>query len=732
MDADVKSVIRLNRPAVVEAIGWDNYQLLMRDQIAAEDVFLPDGASVLIPNTSIGSFFYDNILLPFGEVRDVHTMVESFVPSSLRNIMYALNIGSLATDPYYTDGDPGGLGALLPQASRTSLANNITEAFMYLESSEGLITETLPLFARIKELETTGTSADQAEYADLKVQATELEDYIWERVLDIAGGTMLLRHTMGFFMPSTPRFIRNEHEQLARYYGSREFAEDLTFGGEGKMEVPVVRSIEDIDQFYDLLHEWISDPSSDGVRRYVREQMPELLVYLQPKTYWADGGIAPEVDGFDEFMEAIARGDRLPVPMGVLVARYQNAAIDSDFWTQFIGQFGEDPAEAASTVLWNYPVYRDLQDTRYAMKDAMAVRDDMHGGEYAKWIERNDDEFSLVERQLNDLRNLEDTIQLMQDMVPDPLMDPEEQRELTSSLKAANAWVRNKITELRAEQEEEEWTRNPYQNALNSYWDEINGPYFEELSVYWDQINDSVDSQERALLHMHRKQFQDMWSDTMQVLPGTNEVVPTPQELAWLRRDPEERLARVRKNATLPIDFLDLDTVKQIEEMSGVRGYLPDSRDKMDIYHQYTQMRTEIRNMWRSNEITDTQRTKLNKRVDEQLEQYLIANSREGEVIYRNMWPIERLYALNMLPYELEQYMEPVRYVKEALRAAGKGPTSQLGRKLTHPIYADILHQAQTDPHFRNVLVQLGLDIYDNDSITSFIPQLFVDDNFGW
>ena len=125
---------------------------------------------------------------------------------------------------------------------------------------------------------------------------------------------------------------------------------------------------------------------------------------------------------------------------------------------------------------------------------------------------------------------------------------------------------------------------------------------------------------------------------------------------------------------------------------------------------------------------------KLRDQVNEELRNSLITAGREGEVVFREAWPIQRLALAGKLPPSLQRILEAVNSIKGLLAAQEDpvGPTSQLGQNqfqaLTNWMFQ--VHFVQ-NPQAKTDLDQLGLFMYDEPLLSAVLPKLLYGD-FGF
>jgi hypothetical protein len=205
----------------------------------------------------------------------------------------------------------------------------------------------------------------------------------------------------------------------------------------------------------------------------------------------------------------------------------------------------------------------------------------------------------------------------------------------------------------------------------------------------------------------------------------TDITFPSPLDVKWTRKSDEEQKAWATRRATLPLEWLNLDDVDRILMFAppDAEQFFPVTKEDMDVYTQWTLKKNEIDEIAESGLITESERQDLQDAAEERVTSYLLGNGRESEVAYMNMWPIEKLYVLGMLPPELEYLMPEIRFAKEIAVAEGR---KQPREEILDPIYASIQNRAVTDANFGAMLEDLGLTLFDESSYDAIAPKLIL------
>jgi hypothetical protein len=557
--------------------------------------------------------------------------------------------------------------------------------------------------------------------------------------MDTASGALILRGLGGGFFPNTGRAMRQETEAINTYWDTRDFAKQLQGNdadGSPLITVPLRRVSKptDVGEFFAQVGNWLGDETGDDSRKWVRENHPSIFAYLQPKTFWGPGGVPPSIESYEDYLDQIRSGDRKPVPLAIAIQRHLHAGIESDYWVDFVGTFGTDPEQAVANALDNYGAYTDLQNERYSAKDALMMSDDLHGGAYQEWLDgrgTRDDKYESTEEAIDRQREAYDMLQELLDFEVDSTMTPAEIRDHRKIIKTTLSRFSEIIDNLEGEREDGSAYRNPYELAMNAYWTEIYDGFEKATDGIWDRIGESTDTEETSLLFEELKIAMNDWAQKRFTLFGrTDATYPSPLDIRWSRKNPDEQKAFAMKRATLPLEWLNLDDVARVMEFAPPEAarFFPQTRADMDIYAAWTRRKVELDELAERGEITETDRRDAQSAAEETVISYLLETGRQDEANYMQMWPIEQLHVLGLLPQQMEYLMPEVRFVKETLAAEERGPRSQIGDKLLLPLYNALMNRAQVDQAFGDVLLDLGLTLFDESAYDAILPRLIVGD----
>jgi hypothetical protein len=273
--------------------------------------------------------------------------------------------------------------------------------------------------------------------------------------------------------------------------------------------------------------------------------------------------------------------------------------------------------------------------------------------------------------------------------------------------------------------------KNPYELAMNAYWTEIYEGFEEGADEIWEAIGSSTDTEQTSLAFENLKLYMNDWAQKRFTLFGSTDITyPSPLDIKWQRKTEDEKRAFVMKRSTLPLEWLNLDDVQRIMQYApaDAGSFFPQTPEQMNIYTAWTIRKNEIDELAEDGAITETDRRDAQAEAEETVISYLQENGRNDEVTYMNLWPIEQLYVLGLLPQELESLMPEVRFVKETLSAEGRGPRSQVGDQLLLPLYNAMMNRASTDSAYGDMLRDLGLTLFDESAYDALLPRLIVGD----
>lgn len=731
---DMKEIVRLNRDAIVNLIGYEDYNRLLADTMYAEDVDLPSGLPIRLPDSRLWSVLED-IFFPFGQVDEFDEFGINFLGGGLRWMVNGMALAGQPTDEFWKgDYGEGLLGGMIPTVNEAQISAQLSEAFMYLEAHDLVKVgdEMLGPFARLQlryEEYQGFIDAGKHEEADVLLANIKIDESEWlGRIQRIAAESLILRSLTGQMLPTSPGHVREEWNIINDFWASREYADSI-LARSGAAEVQMFRSLEEIEQFMASIGAWMKDGTGDEARALFRKNHPQLMAYLTPKTFYAREGIPPEITSYEDYVKQIESGERQAAPLHITVFRAKSAAIQADYLNKYISQFGTDPYQAAANALRNRGAYNELQDEKNLAYQALYMWDDMHGGLYENWQQERsqDDSFSLdlIVENLNAVRDylglaleLEDAFEyeIGLDDIP----------HLNQSLKAAIAKISDGIDAYRDLQDEEGF-RNPYEEAMHRWFEEVYNPYQEGLTALFDKLEERPDSERQSLIFEQVKLYRNEYANQNYFLDG-NAIVPfpSPLEYQWAGRDEEEREEKRQLWLSRPLEWMDQDQALRIVEANPLMAaLLPVSDEDFEIYRNYTLARITIDEKLEVNEITPHEATKMRKELKAQLRTDLITSDRGGEVLFMDLTPYEKLEVGNSLPPSLGIFGNYVRYYKDVLASHGITAGSTPARKILQEFYDFVKKEAANNPDLLEALIDVGGVIMDKATLDNILPYLF-------
>lgn len=734
LGVEVEELVRYNREIFVDTENFgsnDLYNGLLAGTIDPAQLEIPALTTINLPRSSLWDAMADTFM-PFGQVESPHEFATNFIPGGLRWAMAGLALQNQPTDAFWKDSELTGIfGGLLPEVNEAQVASQLNEAFMYLEAHD-LVNGKGP-FTRIQEKEeeiqrlldqgnTEAANALRAE-TNLDIQA------FLDRAQKVAAESLILRGMTGQFMPTTPGHVRLEEEKIRAFWDTREYADNLRVG-EGEARLRNFKSMEELDQYKEQLAAWITDPKGDRARAVFRQNNPQLMAYLTPKTFYTEP--LPDITSYEEYQRQLESGERQPSPLHVTMWRARSAAIQSDYYNKFIAQFGNNPTEAAANALQNREQWKQLNDERSTSYQALEMWDEMHGAVYSKWREENyDDVETWAQDQINDrLNTVRDNLNILFELEDymDIELDLEGIASLNGAIRGAIAEISNAIRDYN-ELTEETSSRNAYEEAINQYFEQVYIPYAQEISTLYDQIPEVGDSERQALIYEQIKFKKNEYAETFAYLnDDVTTPFPNPLEFSWQGKDEKERQVKMQQWVSRPLEWMDLDQSKRLlENNPALDGYIPSTRADFDIYQEYTLSKITLDEMFEANEITRTQHRNALDGLKENLMRGLAAQGRGKEVVMMTLTPYEKLELGGLLPENLGIFSDHVRYYKQALEVAEESPGTIIGRQIVAPLYDEVEAAFYADPDMRSTLQELGVNLQDKTAMDVFLPWLFFD-----
>ena len=736
LEVEVEELARHNRGLIAEneELGYEVYEALLAGQITPDEIQLPAGASMYDPSTSMWDAI-EEIFMPFGKITDVADLPINFLPGVIRWGLMGLGVAQTPTDEFWKgEFDSGMVGAFLPTVNQNQMAGQTTEAFMYLEAHDRIngkgpwqrIEEKKAELAELLESDRSPENRERINKLESLIKVMERE-YL-ERVRNLTAGSLVTRMMLGQVLPTAPRHLRAEQNLINQYWSTRDYADKLRTNQFGIENLQVFRSEEQIMKFFEDVGTWLGDNTGDDMRAKMLNENPALMSYLTPKSFWKDGGVPPQLNTFDEWQEAVIRGDIVQAPLAVTLGRARSSHIQAEFYTTIQAEFGGDtPEETVANALNNWERYQEIVQDKNRAYDALFLEDDFMGGEYEEWLNsRSDTDFALEKYQEldNQVRDSMTTLLQMEQEL-DETYELSEIQNLRSSIRGALSKLSDSINEWEDLAGEDNNFFNPFEQAMNRYWKEVYEPYSEEIGALYDSIDETFDSEERSLVFERIKILRNEYAGMQYTFEGSNTPMPSPLDIQWMRKTEDEKTVFLRNRIKNPAQWLDLDAVTRILDVAPhLETFVPSSDRQMLIWQQYTLDKIRVDEAYEREQITSGERTKANAKLEENLRAQLMAEGRGDEIVWFDMYPIERLAAAGQLPGSLEYLVPEVRWYKQVLQANDVGANASKARQMLDPFYQQIKAQALQNPQLQQDLYELGSSLYDETTYDKLLPQL--------
>lgn len=296
---------------------------------------------------------------------------------------------------------------------------------------------------------------------------------------------------------------------------------------------------------------------------------------------------------------------------------------------------------------------------------------------------------------------------------------------LNSSVRGAIAEISDAIDQYN-DLSDRTITRNPYEEAIHRYFQEVYIPYSDGVSKLYDQLPEVADSERVSLVFEQIKLMKNDLAGGEVYLDGGDTPFPNPLEYGWQGKDDEERVIKMQQWLSRPVEWMDLDqSIRILDKAPQLQGYIPSDEGAFAIYRDYTLKKIEVDEAFEANEITRSQRTKVMKSLENNLHLGLIAQGRGNEIKMMEMTPFEKLEFSGLLPPNLEYLGDQVRYYKQVLAQAEETPGTVNGRKITEPLLNEVETAFYSDPLMRSTIQELGINLKDDTNLDTFILYLF-------
>jgi hypothetical protein len=743
-DKGLAEILELNETILVDAWGQDKYDALFQGGSLTPDIALYDteGLDIQVPRSSMFDTLVDDTFFPFGRVDTTAGVLRELVPSSLSFVLRS-GFGFFLNESEFAEGI---MTLITGPLEQYQIDSTINREILSLEAEEGLITKSAELSSQIqRKLEIAGVdsieeyvrqaepgSPESQEVSRLFEKLERLDDQIMKRATDRAFTIILGRGIMGLFGPASPRGAREEFEILSQWYAGQEMAEaarDIR-GGQNKWLIAVdnapVNSYEDIERIQGVMANWYQDPTGSQAKGWFMSKYPSLMSFIQPVTFYGPAGQPPAQRDLDNFFDDLESGIRQVLPPDVVHQRVARTAVQASREGTIMAMTGtNDPLLQAAWFLNNPLEGRELKE-QYRMKiKALDMWDDeLNGGAYIQWRERNEAEHGTF------IDQIEEELFIMEDLMDDFIalsnisdLNEEDQQQFRVSAGLILREYRQAYEGLRDRLTEEGDFITKRDGIIGNYFVQVAEPYYKARQKVFDQMDDLETREEKSIAWEKLRDLDNIhWESNFRIAyEGERVVVPNMMERQWMLKTPEEQQADVLRWIGRKSEWLSLfNTAKIVEAFPAVDGYLPTTPNDMLIYKEATELRNAAIAEARKDPelISQHERDEHLTSIKEWMFYQLREQGRDSEVAWNTAWPIERLAMAGQLPPAMEEIAAWYKGIKANLESLEdpKGPDSEyarvqflaLGKWLEETYYL-------TNPRAKDAVDELGRTMFGTE-----------------
>ncbi len=750
----VAEIAYYNKEVIVDALGDEAWNTMMRGGDLAEAIELPAGLQIRVPRSTTMSEVMDGLFFPYGNSNTWQQSAAAFFPSWMNFMLRGFGMAA----NYYDEGTIAGpfLELITPPTTKAAMAGDILLASQFVEARDRSFSKAVAaaneLNAFVDEIRRKlqnpdltqdeivdllePGSEDAKRYGELRAEVARLNDIAFRESVDIAAQISVQRAIAGAFGPSNPRMVLKEMERRAMYYDSRDAVRDAAIAGSELVGVRLegADSVKDIEAFYDLMKAWWLDDTGDEAKLVLRRQLPELEPFILGKSYWVSGGKPAEAQEIEDYFEQIESGLRdiydWPV-FSQLMAR-QGLAISEE--AEIRAVYGEDLITAVPNILYNWRDWKDFQLKYDAEYSALDWFDDAIGrGAFKEFRERGDDNFPTLLSEIRSLtRDLIDDADTLLSITPEFEENPEQQRELTVRLK--------RFVDAMEKAYGATYTgganfRNPREEAIFRYFSEVVAPFFRDKTVILEEIAQTSDSEVRSALFDRLRQLNNDEFFRRREMKIGDAWVQVPNAVQFLMGASEQDLTEYKTQRALvqnPV-WMDAATTRRLVQMEpALADYLPTTPADFAIYDDYSRARIEAQEKLERGEISVYEyNNKIAPYLKQQLRDRLREQGREGEAMWLDMTPAQRFATAGLLPEFLQPYLARFNAIADYAASLEKNLEST-SPEVTQYIVAEFQRFVNTAPE--DVVQQtreLALQLYGTTSLDIFFTKFFVGRNIG-
>jgi len=757
-EISLQQLITQNRPALSIALGTEALNQMMAGELDPRDVTLPQ-LNLEIPKSNLYEEIIDDIFFPYGRpeggVESLAFIGASFMPSWSRFLLRGIALsGVVGEDAPYEVTDTGDIvfdgdfatslgNAFLPPEQRAQMAAEVLRAMQFMYARDARANPGTPsrfervieMSVKMDELELSlnkdgkDPSIDtddprSVEWQDLNSSIAEQNKILVNDAVNIAMTNSTMRGLLGLFGPANPSIMYTEQKQAGMYYATRDFVDHGAVKGLDVTNVDLSdvlsgdpeRIEEELQTYYDLLVAWMEDPSGDEAKQALKTYLPELQYYLRGTTYWREGGVPPLVRAYEERIDLIRDGKIAPYEPEIQFILEMKANNVLSFETQLAETFGTtDPIEQARAILANQDQYRELLKMYDAADMATDVIDKQIGGDWAQFVNREDQYLPSAYRTMRDKqRDLLDAIDEIQELFDSPLAPdatPGEIREQRDALRRVEGFLRD----YRALSEEDaQFIDSPRDYLLSQYYEEYAEPMFRQQGDLYDALANAHTAEEKDAIWAQIRDTENLFYNRQPVVfTADGQAVTMPSLITRSRsgKSTEDQARWDIKNLLKPTTWLSQAVTTQLAESHpDLAEMLPTTEQDFKLYEEWSQQISNLKASEERGEIDEWEYSDRKQEIDQAFKDYLVQEGRESELWWYEATPAMRMTVVGYTQ-SIPNFDQYVGQIMEIRRAADAAEVSRRGRAVDpyyEELYQDWKIRFDTDPAFQQGVLQLA------------------------
>ena len=563
---DYRAFLALNWSELRKA-GVDEGELarVRAGTMPLEDLELPEGITLVKPNSSLIGDWLDTVLFPYGQTDGLAEVSSNFVPSTVKNVFRAIAL-------YGNNGDIDGMTSwlvppVLGPTGRYGIGVAYADAAAEIEMRTGIFTRRMEVAEELGQLE----AGDPAAF-ELQAELEAIDDTITKEVRNGATSRALVNAIYSITLPANPRTPTEQQTLREYYYDGLQTAENWSEGNFTHMPY-ADRSATDM---WRMVFAWANDPTGSAAKQEFLHQgggQTAILAAISPRTFWGPDGPPAEVKELEDFFETVETGDREPMPYDIRMQKYQRLVLQVEKEMAIVEAYGNDAYAQAQAIVADREQYNALVDEFDSRYRALDLEDDLLDIGYDEWASRNEvltyDDYVALE--MNDQIEAIDTAisQIELDLFP---TDPQEAIAMAGQLKGIRSGI-YAMLETYNDSKYEGYEESPRQAILNQYYEQL-GTYYDSLGDLYEKVDAASSKSEQDAMYTKIAEFQRAAGYQPIVIDGVS--FASPEEYSWASKSEQERTVILRGKSDDKIEwFTGRDIERFITDYPKSAQYLP-------------------------------------------------------------------------------------------------------------------------------------------------------------